>query len=249
MGGFMEVREAIGLSQHMARNISAIHISNGSPKAAHCVSCDQEYPCLTVQFARTIETITVVVARGPQGRGSIIRNRDTLVVDALQVIAQLAEILFDQRSPEFSEIFEQLTMLHGLTGITQTGFGTDSHALFQVNLIHPRLPEPVALWSIRANLVTQQMFVKLWLNPSETSATRPFLVDMMVAAMTPIEAADLIDWWKSPDKAPSCEVEYLMPPNGAVMGHIVGTLVAATVEAAHHIRPETFLDWDDFCQE
>jgi hypothetical protein len=93
------------------------------------------------------------------------------------------------------------------------------------------------------------MFVKLWLNPSETSATRPFLVDMMVAAMTPIEAADLIDWWKSPDKAPSCEVEYLMPPNGAVMGHIVGTLVAATVEAAHHIRPETFLDWDDFCQE
>jgi hypothetical protein len=249
MGGFMDISESMSLAKYLASNISAIHISNGRVDKEHCVSCDQEYPCLTVQFSRAIEATIVIGARGPRGRSASKSNSVTMVTDALQVIAQLAEILFDRRSQEFSDIFEQLTMLHGLTGITQTGFGNDSHALLQVNLIHPRMPVPTPLWSIRANLVTQQMHIKLWLNPSETSVTRPFLVDMMVATMTPIEAADLIDWWQAPDMAAACEVDYLMPPNGTVMANIVGALVTATIEAAQHVRAETVLDWDDFCQE
>ena len=224
----MDISESMSLAKYLASNISAIHISNGRVDKEHCVSCDQEYPCLTVQFSRAIEATIVIGARGPRGRSASKSNSVTMVTDALQVIAQLAEILFDRRSQEFSDIFEQLTMLHGLTGITQTGFGNDSHALLQVNLIHPRMPVPT---------------------PLETSVTRPFLVDMMVATMTPIEAADLIDWWQAPDMAAACEVDYLMPPNGTVMANIVGALVTATIEAAQHVRAETVLDWDDFCQE
>ena len=119
----MDIRAAIGLSQEMARNICSIHISNGNATAPHCISCDQEYPCSTLQFAKTIEMITVTAIRGRGTHRPMLNAMEKWVIDALQNIGHCARLLFDERSDEYSQIFEQLTLLHGLTGITQTGLG------------------------------------------------------------------------------------------------------------------------------
>ena len=83
----MDIRAAIGLSQEMARNICSIHISNGNATAPHCISCDQEYPCSTLQFAKTIEMITVTAVRGPGTHRPMLNAMEKWVIDALQTSA------------------------------------------------------------------------------------------------------------------------------------------------------------------
>jgi len=241
----MDIRAAIGLSQEIARDISSIHSSNGSAIAPHCISCDQEYPCSTRRFAKVIEMITVTAIRGPGTHRPLLIAKEQRVIDALQNIGDCARLLFDNRSDEYSQIFEQLTLLHGLTGITQTGLGGEAHSSVQVNLIHPKFREPIPMWALKANLLTEELSIILWLNPRETSATRPFLVDLMIKSMSTLQVADLLDWWQTPDKSPSCFVDYVLPPNGAVVLETLTTLVAATTEISSQLSPDLAFDWGD----
>jgi len=249
MGGFMNIRAAIGLSQEMARNICSIHISNGNTTAPHCISCDQEFPCSTLQFAKTIEMITVTAVRGPGTHRPMLNAMEKWVIDALQNIGHCARLLFDERSDEYSQIFEQLTLLHGLTGITQTGLGGEAHSSLQVNLIHPKFREPIPMWALKANLITQELSIILWLNPGDTSATRPFLVDLMIKSMSTLQVADLLDWWQNPDMSPSCFVDYVLPPNGLVVLETLTTLVTATTEISSQLSPDLVFDWGDVYPE
>jgi hypothetical protein len=171
------------------------------------------------------------------------------VIDALQNIGLCARLLFDERSEEYSQIFEQLTLLHGLTGITQTGLGGEAHSSVQVNLIHPKFREPIPMWALKANLITQELSIILWLNPGDTSATRPFLVDLMIKSMSTLQVADLLDWWQNPDMSPSCFVDYVLPPNGLVVLETLTTLVAATTEISSQLSPDLVFDWGDVYPE
>ena len=50
----MNIREAFYSAQDLARVIAAIHMSNGLKDDPRCISCDQEFPCLTHQHAHAI---------------------------------------------------------------------------------------------------------------------------------------------------------------------------------------------------
>lgn len=59
----MNVRDALSFSQELAKVISAIHQPNGMTIDPRCISCDQEYPCLTQQNAASIQMISVAASR------------------------------------------------------------------------------------------------------------------------------------------------------------------------------------------
>ena len=77
--------------------------------------------------------------------------------------------------------------------------------------------------------------------------TRPFLVDIACAAMQPVEACQLIDWWRAPGMAATATVTQELPPNGALIAEVVRTLVGATVEVAE--SASAGLDWDAWSED
>jgi hypothetical protein len=79
---FMDIFEE---AQDLARNIRALHVSSGTAHA-HCVLCDQPFPCTTAQTAMSIEAIVLPPMRlisGPHDAW----NREQSVVEALQQIS------------------------------------------------------------------------------------------------------------------------------------------------------------------
>jgi len=247
----MNVRDALSFSQELAKVISAIHQPNGMTIDPRCISCDQEYPCLTQQNAASIQMISVAASR--ESRHSIpiprLRTREEWIIDALQNIAANCRVLFDERSDEYSGIFEQLSVLQNLTGIIQTGIGEEAHSMIKVSLIHPHAAEPIPLWAIRSDIFHHELKISLWLNPGDTTYQRSFLVDIMCKVMQPLEVSQLLDWWKEPDIAPACVVDFLLPNNGLVVLDVISSLVSATVEAASQVDADSVVDWDDWAQD
>jgi hypothetical protein len=158
-------------------------------------------------------------------------------------------VLFDERSDEYSGIFEQLSILQNLTGIIQTGIGEEAHSMIKVSLIHPHAAEPIPLWAIRSDIFHHELKISLWLNPGDTTYQRSFLVDIMCKVMQPLEVSQLLDWWKEPDIAPACVVDFLLPNNGQVVLDVISSLVSATVEAASQVDADSAVDWDDWAQD
>jgi hypothetical protein len=247
----MNIREAFYSAQDLARVISAIHMSNGLKDDPRCISCDQEFPCLTHQHALAIEQISLSAPRRSRvsGPGSLLRSRADWLSDALQNIAMTCRVLFDERSEEYSAIFEQFAILQNLTGIVQTGIGGEAHSMIKVSLIHPHSAEPIPLWAIHSNYLYNELKITLWLNPGDTTYQRSFLVDIMCKVMQPLEVSQLLDWWKEPDIAPACIVDFQLPNNGQVVHDVVSSLVQATVEAASQIDADSVVDWDDWAQD
>lgn len=247
----MNIRDAIAFTQELAQVISAIHQSNGNTKDLRCISCDQEYPCLTKQNSTAISLISVTSANESRHSTPIprLRTREEWLVDAMQNIATNCGVLFDQRSQEYSAIFEQLALLQNLTGIIQTGIGEEAHSMIKVSLINPRAPEPIPLWALRSDILRHDLKISLWLNPGDTTYQRSFLVDIMCKVMQPLEVSQLLDWWKEPDISPSCAVDFLLPNNASVVLDVLTTLVSATVEAAGQVNAATVVDWDDWAQD
>ena len=247
----MNIREALQSAQDLAQTISTIHMSNGLSTDPRCISCDQEFPCLTHQHAVAIQTISLSATRRSRAShsDSQLRSRADWLSDAIQNIAMTCRILFDQRSTEYSEIFEQFAILQNLTGIIQTGIGGEDHGMIKVSLIHPHSAEPIPLWAIHSNLLYNELKISLWLNPGDSTYQRSFLVDIMCKVMQPLEVSQLLDWWKEPDISPACVVDFLLPNNGQVVLDVVSSLVQATVEAASQVNADSVVDWDDWAQD
>jgi len=242
---YYNVLEAYEETRELAGRIRALHVSSGTT-SPHCILCDQPFPCETVQTAMTIEGITLVPMRMLRDEPSSM-TREEWVTQSLQQISIALGEMIDHRSEHHLEVFEQLMHLHGLPRITQTARSWTGYSELAIGLIHPHHREAVPLWELRADLIAPSLRVKVWLDPAETSATRPFLVDIACAAMQPVEAAQLIDWWRAPGMAATSTVTQELPPNGALIAEVVRTLVGATVEVAESAAAG--LDWDVWSED
>ena len=242
---YYNVLEAYEETRELAGRIHALHVSSGTA-SPHCILCDQPFPCETVQTAMTIEGITLVPMRMLRDEPSSM-TREEWVTQSLQQISIALGEMIDHRSEHHLEVFEQLMHLHGLPRITQTARSWTGYSELAIGLIHPHHREPIPLWELRADLIAPSLRVKVWLEPAETSVTRPFLVDIACAAMQPVEACQLIDWWRAPGMAATATVTQELPPNGALIAEVVRTLVGATVEVAESAAAG--LDWDVWSED
>jgi len=234
----MDSRDVINILCWHARFIGSLHVSNGDLKNPVCIFCDQEYPCVTIQQTETIELIGKSIGSGP-GAERMSAPQKIWVAGSMKTIGLCCGRIFGDQSEEYSKIFEQLSLLHNLPGIVESGYDDFySGGQIQINLIAPTAVEPIPLWSLYASLIDQELSLSLWLNPSHGSSTRPFLAELMVGIMTPLASADLLDSWRSQDLTPACIVEYRLPPNGAVVLEIVKALVTATIECSNHFLLE-----------
>ena len=239
---FMDIFEE---TQDLARNIRALHVSSGTAHA-HCVLCDQPFPCTTAQTAMSIEAIVLPPMRVISGQTDV-WNRERSVVEALQQISIALGAMIDHRSEQHLSVFEQLSALHGLTGIVQTGFVRTGSSTLTIGFIHPETAEVIRLWALDANLLHHTVEVTVWLDPTVTASTRPFLVDMMCSAMQPLDAMALLDGWRGSDVSTRGQVTQTLPIDGEVIAETVRTLVAATIELVDQAEP--VWAWDNWADD
>jgi hypothetical protein len=239
---FMDIFEE---AQDLARNIRALHVSSGTAHA-HCVLCDQPFPCTTAQTAMSIEAIVLPPMRVISGQTDV-WNREQSVVEALQQISIALGAMIDHRSEHHLSVFEQLSALHGLTGIVQTGFVRTGSSTLTIGFIHPETAEVIRLWALDANLLHHTVEVTVWLDPTVTASTRPFLVDMLCAAMQPLDAMALLDGWRGSDVSTRGQVTQTLPIDGEVIAETVRTLVAATIELVDQAEP--VWAWDNWADD
>jgi hypothetical protein len=239
---FMDIFEE---AQDLARNIRALHVSSGTAHA-HCVLCDQPFPCTTAQTAMSIEAIVLPPMRVISGQTDV-WNRERSVVEALQQISIALGAMIDHRSEQHLSVFEQLSALHGLTGIVQTGFVRTGSSTLTIGFIHPETAEVIRLWALDANLLHHTVEVTVWLDPTVTASTRPFLVDMLCAAMQPLDAMALLDGWRGSDVSTRGQVTQTLPIDGEVIAETVRTLVSATIELVDQAEP--VWAWDNWADD
>jgi hypothetical protein len=239
---FMDIFEE---AQDLARNIRALHVSSGTAHA-HCVLCDQPFPCTTAQTAMSIEAIVLPPMRVISGQTDV-WNRERSVVEALQQISIALGAMIDHRSEHHLSVFEQLSALHGLTGIVQTGFVRTGSSTLTIGFIHPETAEVIRLWALDANLLHHTVEVTVWLDPTVTASTRPFLVDMLCAAMQPLDAMALLDGWRGSDVSTRGQVTQTLPIDGEVIAETVRTLVSATIELVDQAEP--VWAWDNWADD
>ncbi len=239
---FMDIFEE---AQDLARNIRALHVSSGTAHA-HCVLCDQPFPCTTAQTAMSIEAIVLPPMRVISGQTDV-WNREQSVVEALQQISIALGAMIDHRSEHHLSVFEQLSALHGLTGIVQTGSVRTGSSTLTIGFIHPETAEVIRLWALDANLLHHTVEVTVWLDPTVTASTRPFLVDMLCAAMQPLDAMALLDGWRGSDVSTRGQVTQTLPLDGEVIAETVRTLVAATIELVDQAEP--VWAWDNWADD
>ena len=239
---FMDIFEE---AQDLARNIRALHVSSGTAHA-HCVLCDQPFPCTTAQTAMSIEAIVLPPMRVISGQTDVWK-RERSVVEALQQISIALGAMIDHRSEQHLSVFEQLSALHGLTGIVQTGFVRTGSSTLTIGFIHPETAEVIRLWALDANLLHHTVEVTVWLDPTVTASTRPFLVDMLCAAMQPLDAMALLDGWRGSDVSTRGQVTQTLPIDGEVIAETVRTLVSATSELVDQAEP--VWAWDNWADD
>jgi len=234
----MDSRDVIMLLCLHARFIGSLHVSNGDLKNPVCIFCDKEYPCITIQQTETIELIGKTIGPGPGAEQMSAPQTIWVAGSSMKTIGACCGRIFGDQSEEYTKIFEQLSLLHNLPGIVESGYDDFFGGQIQINLIAPRAVDPIPLWSLYASLIDQQLSLSLWLNPPNETSTRLFLTELMVGLMTPLVSADLLDSWKSQDLSPACTVEYRLPPNGVAVLEIVKTLVTATIACSNHFSLE-----------
>ena len=239
---FMDIFEE---TQGLARTIRALHVSSGTAHA-HCVLCYQPFPCTTAQTAMSIESIVLPPLRVISGQTDV-WNREQSVVEALQQISIALGAMIDHRSEHHLSVFEQLSALHGLTGIVQTGFVRTGSSTLTIGFIHPETAEVIRLWALDANLLHHTVEVTVWLDPTVTASTRPFLVDMLCAAMQPLDAMALLDGWRGSDVSTRGQVTQTLPIDGEVIAETVRTLVSATIELVDQAEP--VWAWDNWADD
>ena len=239
---FMDIFEE---TQGLARTIRALHISSGTAHA-HCVLCDQPFPCTTAQTAMSIESIVLPPLRVISGQTDA-WNRERSVVEALQQISIALGAMIDHRSEHHLAVFEQLSALHGLTGIVQTGFVRSGASTLTIGFIHPETAEIIRLWALEANLLHHIVEVTVWLDPTDIGSTRPFLVDMMCAVMQPLDAMAMLDGWRASNVATRGQVTQTLPLDGEVIAETVRTLVSATIELVDQAQP--VWAWDNWADD
>jgi hypothetical protein len=238
---FMDIFEE---TQGLARTIRALHVSSGTAHA-HCVLCDQLFPCTTAQTAMSIESIVLPPLRVISGQTDA-WNRERTVVEALQQISIALGAMIDHRSEHHLAVFEQLSALHCLTGIVQTGFVRSGASTLTIGFIHPETAEIIRLWALEANLLHHTVEVTVWLDPTDIGSTRPFLVDMMCAVMQPLDAMAMLDGWRASNVATKGQVTQTLPLDGVVIAETVRTLVSATIELVDQAQPVWAWDnWTD----
>jgi hypothetical protein len=174
-------------------------------------------------------------------------NRERSVVEALQQISIALGAMIDHRSEQHLSVFEQLSALHGLTGIVQTGFVRTGSSTLTIGFIHPETAEVIRLWALDANLLHHTVEVTVWLDPTVTASTRPFLVDMLCAAMQPLDAMALLDGWRGSDVSTRGQVTQTLPIDGEVIAETVRTLVSATIELVDQAEP--VWAWDNWADD
>ena len=239
---FMDIFEE---TQGLARTIRALHVSSGTAHA-HCVLCDQPFPCTTAQTAMSIESIVLPPLRVISGQTDA-WNRERSVVEALQQISIALGAMIDHRSDHHLAVFEQLSALHGLTGIVQTGFVRSGASTLTIGFIHPETAEIIRLWALEANLLHHIVEVTVWLDPTDIGSTRPFLVDMMCAVMQPLDAMAMLDGWRASNVATRGQVTQTLPLDGEVIAETVRTLVSATIELVDQAQP--VWAWDNWADD
>jgi len=239
---FMDIFEE---TQGLARTIRALHVSSGTAHA-HCVLCDQPFPCTTAQTAMSIESIVLPPLRVISGQTDA-WNRERSVVEALQQISIALGAMIDHRSDHHLAVFEQLSALHGLTGIVQTGFVRSGASTLTIGFIHPETAEIIRLWALEANLLHHTVEVTVWLDPTDIGSTRPFLVDMMCAVMQPLDAMAMLDGWRASNVATRGQVTQTLPLDGEVIAETVRTLVSATIELVDQAQP--VWAWDNWADD
>jgi hypothetical protein len=239
---FMDIFEE---AQDLARNIRALHVSSGTAHA-HCVLCDQPFPCTTAQTAMSIEAIVLPPMRVISGQTDV-WNRERSVVEALQQISIALGAMIDHRSEHHLSVFEQLSALHGLTGIVQTGFVRTGSSTLTIGFIHPETAEVIRMWALDANLLHHTVEVTVWLDPTVTASTRPFLVDMLCAAMQPLDSMALLDGWRGSDVSTRGQVTQTLPIDGEVIAETVRTLVSTTIELVDQAEP--VWAWDNWADD
>ena len=239
---FMDIFEE---TQGLARTIRALHVSSGTAHA-HCVLCHQPFPCTTAQTAMSIESIVLPPLRVISGQTDA-WNRERSVVEALQQISIALGAMIDHRSDHHLAVFEQLSALHGLTGIVQTGFVRSGASTLTIGFIHPETAEIIRLWALEANLLHHTVEVTVWLDPTDIGSTRPFLVDMMCAVMQPLDAMAMLDGWRASNVATKGQVSQTLPLDGDVIAETVRTLVSATIELVDQAQP--VWAWDNWADD
>lgn len=239
---FMDIFEE---TQGLARTIRALHVSSGTAHA-HCVLCDQPFPCTTAQTAMSIESIVLPPLRVISGQTDA-WNRERSVVEALQQISIALGAMIDHRSDHHLAVFEQLSALHGLTGIVQTGFVRSGASTLTIGFIHPETAEIIRLWALEANLLHHIVEVTVWLDPTDIGSTRPFLVDMICAVMQPLDAMAMLDGWRASNVATRGQVTQTLPLDGEVIAETVRTLVSATIELVDQAQP--VWAWDNWADD
>ena len=239
---FMDIFEE---TQGLARTIRALHVSSGTAHP-HCVLCDQPFPCTTAQTAMSIEAMVLPPMRVISGQTDVWK-REQSVVEALQQISIALGEMIDHRSDHHLAVFEQLANLHGLTGIVQTGFVRTGASTLTIGFIHPETAEIIRLWALDANLLHHTVEVTVWLDPTLTGSTRPFLVDMMCTAMQPHDAMTTLDGWRTSDVATRGSITQRLPVNGEVIAETIRTLVSATIELVDQAEP--VWAWDNWADD
>jgi hypothetical protein len=194
----------------------------------------------------SIEAIVLPPMRLISGQTDV-WNRERSVVEALQQISIALGAMIDHRSEHHLSVFEQLSALHGLTGIVQTGFVRTGSSTLTIGFIHPESAEVIRLWALDANLLHHTVEVTVWLDPTVTASTRPFLVDMLCAAMQPLDAMALLDGWRGSDVSTRGQVTQTLPLDGEVIAETVRTLVSATIELVDQAEP--VWAWDDWADD
>jgi hypothetical protein len=194
----------------------------------------------------SIEAIVLPPMRLISGQTDV-WNRERSVVEALQQISIALGAMIDHRSEQHLSVFEQLSALHGLTGIVQTGFVRTGSSTLTIGFIHPETAEVIRLWALDANLLHHTVEVTVWLDPTVTASTRPFLVDMLCAAMQPLDAMALLDGWRGSDVSTRGQVTQTLPIDGEVIAETVRTLVSATIELVDQAEP--VWAWDNWADD
>jgi hypothetical protein len=194
----------------------------------------------------SIEAIVLPPMRVISGQTDV-WNRERSVVEALQQISIALGAMIDHRSEQHLSVFEQLSALHGLTGIVQTGFVRTGSSTLTIGFIHPETAEVIRLWALDANLLHHTVEVTVWLDPTVTASTRPFLVDMLCAAMQPLDAMALLDGWRGSDVSTRGQVTQTLPIDGEVIAETVRTLVSATIELVDQAEP--VWAWDNWADD
>ena len=192
-----------------------------------CMECEQNWPCKTVALVKSRPDSPYVEATESQNAkilGSVLGQIDTRFSD------------MGHDGDSLVDAIHQLVLIPELS-ITATCFPEiELCVALRVGKRHS-----ILLWKLQ---VTSRAVLQV--NASiDSELGREFLSNLLTESFSPIEASEVLEWWRKIPQSSSRAVTIELPENPQEAIHILTQLTNASSQFAAEPISETFVDYSD----